>query len=36
MSYGIILEGNSTESKKCILHPKRIIRITAATKRRAS
>jgi hypothetical protein len=36
MSYGIIFWGNSTDSKKLFYIQKKIIRITAGTKRRAS
>jgi hypothetical protein len=36
MSYGIIFWGNSTDSKKVIYIQKRIIRIMAGAKRRAS
>jgi hypothetical protein len=36
MSYGIIFWGNSTDSKKVFYIQKKIIRIMAGTKRRAS
>jgi hypothetical protein len=36
MSYGIIFWGNSTDSKKVFYIQKRIIRIMAGTKKRAS
>jgi hypothetical protein len=36
MSCGIILKGNPTDSKKKVLHPKKIVRIMAGTKRRVS